>query len=96
MDFTATVNSEVFNSVSFVCPTQNGKQNNLSQPVSLQSLLSHTTDTSYVLFPEVHYVSNLPAFREKNKRRQEVQNWSATLGHEILKSRKFSHLIENT
>lgn len=39
----AAVNCDVLSSVSFVCPTQNGKQNNLLQPLSLQSLLSHTT-----------------------------------------------------
>lgn len=72
IDFTATVNSEVLSSVSFPCHTQNGKQNNLLQPVSLQSLFSHATDTSYFLFPEVHNISNLLAFTEKNKKSQEV------------------------
>lgn len=47
----ATVNFDVLSSVSFVCPSQNGKQNNLLQPESLQLLLSHTTlfHTSYFL-----------------------------------------------
>lgn len=53
------MNSEVLSSVSFLCPTQNGKQNNLLQSVSLQSLFSHATDISYFLFPVHKYIRSV-------------------------------------
>lgn len=68
MDFRATVNCDVL----VHCPTQNANQNNLSVPVLLQILLSHTTDVSYVIFPEVHNASSLLAFSKNNKKRQVV------------------------
>lgn len=46
MDFRATVNCDDW---LVHCPTQNASQNNLSVPVSLQTLLSHTTDTSHCI-----------------------------------------------
>lgn len=85
MDFRATVNCDV----TVHCPTQNASQNNLSGPVSPQTLLSHSTDTSYVIFPEIYNVSNFQFLSVKRTKedKKEAQNSITTLEHEILRSR---------